>query len=105
MLYTADERGKLAEAYELWRSRRDALTIAMLRRVFANERAREFAVHGLCRRLATLQHCLDRTFESIPPEADRPARDASLDATAFIQTFMVNVYGAIDNLERIWCFN
>lgn len=105
MPYTAAQLDQLTESYETWTDRRDTLTTALLTRTYATERAREFAFHGLSRRLDMLQHCLDRTFEQVPPEAERPERAALMDATAFIQTFVVNIYGAIDNLAHIWCLD
>lgn len=103
MPYSADQLDQLTDAYREWTERRDALATAVLIRAYRSDRAKEFATHGLSRRLAMLQHCLDRTFECVPPDTERPDRAPLMDATAFIQTFMINAYGAIDNLAHIWC--
>lgn len=103
MPYTTEQLDQLIDTYREWTERRDALATAVLVRAYASDRARELATHGLSRRLATLQHCLDRTFECVPPDAERPVRSDLMDATAFIQTFMINVFGALDNLAHIWC--
>jgi hypothetical protein len=103
MPYSTDQLAQLDDAYRQWADRRDELTTAILTRGFATERAKEFAQHGLSRRLNMLQHCLDRVFAIVPPDDRQPGQLALMDATAFIQTFVVNIYGAIDNLAHIWC--
>lgn len=71
-------------------------------REYRTERGNEFGKHGVGRRLSTLGHCLNRVFEVIPPDVERPAREAVLDATAFLQAFVINVFGLIDNLAHLW---
>lgn len=105
MPYSAAQLEQLADAYREWTDRRDALATAILTRAYATERAKEFATHGLSRRIGMLQHCLDRVFECVPPEAEQPTRYELMDATAFVQSFVINVYGAIDNLAHIWCLD
>lgn len=103
MPYNADQIDQLTDAYREWTERRDALATAILTRAYTSDRSMEFATHGLSRRLAMLQHSLDRTFECVPPDTEGPDRTDLMDATAFIQTFMINAFGAIDNLAHIWC--
>ena len=98
-----DEVEKLAAAHQEWADRCDALTTAIVIRNYRSDLAREFSVHGLLRRLDMLNHCMERVFESVPADEPSPSRDALMDATAFIQTFMINVYGAVDNLAHLWC--
>lgn len=105
MPYSAEQLEQLVEAYRTWSDRCHALITAILTRAYVTERAREFATHGLARRLDMLQHCLDRAFECVPPEADNPAKAKLMDATAFIHTFVINIYGSIDNLAHIWCLD
>ena len=70
---------------------------------FAVERAREYAHHGFCRRLRTLECCIVRIFETIPPDCTRqPDESQLLDVTIFLQAFYLNVFGCIDNLAHIW---
>lgn len=102
--YTADTIAELADAYETWRPRQGDLMTKFMVRTYRTEEASEYARHGLSRRLQGLLHGIDRTFEMVPPEADDPPnRDQLMDATAFIHSFIISVYGAIDNLARIWC--
>lgn len=71
---------------------------------FNSEKANEYSKHGLSRRLRMLVHLVDRVFEAIPPDLKEiPSEEARHDVEAFIQSFLVNVYGAIDNMARIWC--
>ncbi len=50
-----------------------------------------------------LGHCLKRIFETLPPNSDTlPTREAVHDAEAFLQSFLINCYGALDNLAHIW---
>jgi hypothetical protein len=45
-------------------------------RSYKSERAREYAVHGFCRRLGTLMRAVDRVYEVLPPEReDIPERE------------------------------
>lgn len=47
---------------------------------------------------------MDRLFVIIPPNSEKsPTKETRHDAEAFVQSFLVNVYGAIDNMARIWC--
>jgi hypothetical protein len=103
MPYSPADLKQISEALVIWNERLDNLETAILTRKYKHDRAIDFAKHGLSRRLQTLRHCLDRTFEVVPPQSDNPSRSELQDATAFIQTFVVNTYGAIDNLAHIWC--
>ncbi|MCG6205849.1 hypothetical protein LPW26_14450 [Rhodopseudomonas sp. HC1] len=65
--------------------------------------AREHAQHGLCRRLATMVHSVQTVFQILPPDLDTiPERAAVMDATAAIQTFVINAFGCMENLAWIW---
>jgi hypothetical protein len=50
-----------------------------------------------------VMHCLDRVFECVALDEQNPCPLALMDASAFIQTFVINIYGAIDNLAHVWC--
>ncbi|RUW57026.1 hypothetical protein [Mesorhizobium sp. M8A.F.Ca.ET.021.01.1.1] len=83
--------------------REDDLTIAFLTREFRKPETSELVRHGLVRRLFTLKHAIQRTFQILPPQETAPTGDMLMDATGHLQTFVINVFGAIDNLARIWC--
>ncbi len=70
---------------------------------FSNLQAKEYAVHGLARRLSGLVRCIDNTFRAIPPELEGvPASDGVQDAAIQIQAFIINVFGCLDNLAWVW---
>src|SRR5260370_22208714 len=72
-------------------------------RSYSSERAREYAVHGFCRRLGTLMRAVDRVYEVLPPEReDIPEREDVVDATIAIQSFVLNEFGCLDNLAWVW---
>ena len=103
MPYSDDQLRQIDKAIIEWIDRQENLTLNLLTTQLQDQRAREFLLHGLSRRINMLRHCLDRSFEAIPPAQQNPSREAMMDATAFIQTFFVNVYGSLDNLAHIWC--
>jgi hypothetical protein len=70
---------------------------------FRNAEAREFALHGFGRRMGSLVRCIDNTFSAIPPELDRvPSSDETEDAAIQVQSFIINVFGCLDNLAWVW---
>jgi hypothetical protein len=72
-------------------------------RAFKSARAREYAMHGFCRRLGTLIRAIDQVYELLPPQReDIPAHDEVVDATIAIQSFVLNTFGCLDNLAWIW---
>ncbi len=87
-----------------WLARRDELADTLVLYTFRDPIARETAVQGLTRRLNQLRHLLVKVFEVLPPEANNPDSEAIADATAFLQAFIFGVYGAVDNLARIWVY-
>ena len=50
-----------------------------------------------------MTRCVERVFELLPPEQDAlPEQDFLIDRTICIQAFVMNVFGALDNLAWIW---
>lgn len=75
----------------------------LLARRYAAPRAKEFAIHGVSRRLRTMAHCIERVFAILPPEREEhPSMDELVDAVAYIQAFIFNCFACIDNLAWIW---
>ena len=103
LFYTQENLARLWNSYGTVREKYDNLRTRYLVMSFENEQAHEFAAHGFCRRLKTLVHCIDRVFETLPPNLDRhPEPNEILDATVCLQAFFLSVYGCIDNLAWIW---
>ncbi len=65
--------------------------------------AAEYAIHGVARRVSTLARCVEKIFEVLPPDLDGLAdKDVVKDATIFLQAFIANTFGALDNLAHVW---
>lgn len=62
----------------------------------------EIAKHGVIRRLNLLDHLAHKIFETIAPNEAEPSRASQLDVTAFLQAFIFNIFGTIDNLAWLW---
>ena len=78
------------------------LQVQISTRTFEKPAAREYADHGLSRRLGTMVRCVDCVFELLPPDrSDIPDLFATLDTTVLIQSFVMNTYGCCENLAWI----
>jgi hypothetical protein len=101
--YTDEAIKKLEDAYADLQGRCIHLQQRCMEYKFGNEQAKEFALHGFSRRLSSLVRCIANTFRAIPPELDGvPTSDATLDAAIQVQTFIINVFGCLDNLAWVW---
>lgn len=58
--------------------------------------------HGFLRRLSFIEHCAEKVFELVPPDCVDPTQDALRDTSAFLHSFIINTFGAIDNLAWLW---
>ena len=105
MDYTKDELAQIQTEYERLPEKCERLfhDYFSAGKRFNVERAREYAHHGFCRRLKTLEHCITRIFETIAPHyTGQPDEPQLLEVTIFLQAFVFNVFGCIDNLAHIW---
>jgi hypothetical protein len=103
MMYAKADADRMAEEYRTIAGKYEALIVAFQGRAYRTPRAEEFALHGLGRRLAVLKECIEIVFGAIPLELDGipTAGDRQL-ATIALQAFLINVFGCVDNLARIW---
>ena len=103
MYYSDDALKKLAEGYAAIDAKLNILLERYILLVLKSPRAQEFARQGFPRRLKVMVRCIVNVFEHIPPERNElPSRNELSDATINIQSFVFNVFGAIDNLAWIW---
>jgi len=59
----------------------------------------EHTCHGFVRRLGILKRWIQNVYSLYPPaRSDNPCRDTLLDLSVNLQSFVVNVYGCLDNL-------
>ena len=101
--FTPEELAELSrgqgEAHEKFADLRERYFV----RNYENDRAKDFAFHGFGRRLGTLIRCIDQVFAILPPDREGiPSRDEVVDATIYIQAFVLNIFGCLDNLAWIW---
>lgn len=77
--------------------------IQVVRHVYKNSKAREFATEGFGRRLRTLQWSIERVFKTVPPDiTEMPTKEIRQEIESSLQVFVANTYGAVDNLAWIW---
>lgn len=102
-LYTEEAAAQMtAEIAELNRWERQ-FKLSFVERRFRTQRGREYAFHGLLRRIGTISHCLEAVFREVPPRFNGiPERGSLKTAESMIQAFVFNVFGALDNLAWVW---
>jgi hypothetical protein len=105
MFYSAETLANLANAYSEVPRKISELTEGFVLAKLENERAVEFARHGVSRRLQTIERCIEKTFSVLPPEYDQVGSIETVsDAVIYIQAFIFNVFGCLDNFAAIWVF-
>ncbi|CAN1517608.1 hypothetical protein MCEMSEM23_00981 [Rhabdaerophilaceae bacterium] len=95
----------LAEKFRDLSKREIILRKSFIVRDYMSESAKEYAHHGVARRLSVIAHCIEKIFTGLPPEnEDVPQFKVLIDTTIYIQAFVFNVYGVLDNLAFIWVY-
>lgn len=103
MYFSQEAIDQLAADYGSVTAKRLEVCEALLSRAYEVPRAREFAVHGVSRRLRTMSRCIEKVFTILPPEReDQPSMDELVDGVVHIQAFIFNSFACIDNLAWIW---
>lgn len=103
MFFAQESIASMAADFAALSGRKDEVLDAFLSRKYAMPRAKEFAEHGVSRRLITMVHCIERVFKAIPPEREqRPSKDELAEAVVNIQAFTFNTFACLDNLAWIW---
>lgn len=102
MPYTQEQADDLQDRIDEWLERESRLTRDLFALQLLRPEAREMMQHGVCRRIGDLKHGLERIFEILPPQEAAPDRMALRDATAFLQAFVINTFGALDNVAWLW---
>jgi len=63
-----------------------------------NDRAKEYALHGISRRLNILRRCALRIFELFPANrVDKLIDDDRQDVTIYLHAFLINIFGILEN--------
>jgi hypothetical protein len=103
MFFAQETLDKLNDGVAGLTAKRIEVYDSLLARDYAVTRAKEFATHGVSRRLRTMAHCIERVFAILPPEReDHPSMDELVDAVTYIQAFIFNCFACLDNLAWIW---
>ncbi len=94
---------KLIEAYCDIGEKYNTTLLALTTRQFKEPKSAEFALHGFTRRIKTMKRCIDNIYEICPPNIERkPSWEELSDIVINLQSFILNVYGALDNLAWVW---
>lgn len=103
--YSDEYLWQIGEKFAEISNKTDELLLAFARQEFKSNQAWEYARHGFSRRLGTLRHCIIGVFRTIPPEmSEVPTKAALYDAQVYLQSFIANVYGCVDNLAWVWTY-
>lgn len=106
MTYSAEDSARLkreahAIAGQLARLQDDMLLGAWYQ--LTRPESSVYLKEGVCRRLGIMRHSTERIFEIFSPELSTVLkRGDRMDVQAFLHAFVMNVYGALDNLA--WVF-
>jgi hypothetical protein len=100
--YSKEELADIADKYGFWQEREDKLTTSLVTHEYRTADSSTMVKQGLVRRLRSLTHAMDRVFQHVAPDEAEPSREALWDTALYLQAFLVNVYGALDNLARVW---
>ena len=64
-----------------------------------NERAKEYILHGVSRRLDLLQRCIDKMFMLFPANRmEKLTQSDQQDIVINLHAFLINIYGIIENI-------
>lgn len=102
MVYSTEQVAGFHKSLEEWTAREGQLSESLIMRDYKHERSRALAAQGAARRLRTLIRCIEQVYTLVPPDAASPSRGNIDDAAVWLQAFMINTYGVIDNYARLW---
>jgi hypothetical protein len=102
MHFSDEQLKELAQGYRKVRPGFEELMTAYVYRQWSNPGAREYATHGLSRRLSIMVRCIDNVFTLLPPELiEVPPEAKRTDAMIGIHAFVFNTFGCLDNFAWI----
>lgn len=103
MMYSADDAAHLAQEQAAVGGRVEGLFHSFSGRSYRTDKAHEFAMHGVCRRLYTMREAIDIVFEALPLELEgHPADQDRAKALVGLQAIIINTFGCADNLATVW---
>lgn len=103
--YIRDAIKDLDVAYRKIDDQKNDLLLKYARFHYANEKAQEYAHHGLMRRIGIMNRCLHNVFTICPPDQVEKITNAQANDLAInLQSFVANVFGCLDNIAWIWTY-
>ena len=103
MNYSDEQLKQIYVDYEELRPKKTSLMESYISRQYRDDHAGEYARHGFCRRIQIMAHCIESVFARLPPKRDEvPEEESIRDATVYLQAFIFNTFGSMDNLAHIW---
>jgi len=91
-----DHLASISEKYGILKKR-------ILQLKLKSDLSREHASHGIARRLGVITRCINQVFYTLPPNLKNiPDRDQVLDASIYLQSFIINLFGLCENVAWIW---
>lgn len=103
MFFNPDQIKQLTEDYSKVDGEYKELLLKFTTLKLNNQDAHEYAYHGFTRRIGTLKRCIDNVYTICPSDqSEKLSKDELLDLRINLQSFVVNVFGCIDNLAWVW---
>ena len=103
MSYTTEDLEKFSSSLRAIPAKYSTLVVGYRNQSFEVDQACEFARNGFLRRLIILKRCIEKVFDILPPSITQPPdNDRIIDATVYLQTFVFNTFGCVDNLAHVW---
>jgi len=108
MIYSAEqieqikreESKVLHNLNELWMT-----LISHLAPTLESDRAKEYLLHGICRRLDVLHRCIRNVFDIFPVSREDLLTDVETrNIEINLHAFTINIYGLLDNVAWVFVF-
>ncbi len=101
MIYENKELAQLQDSFNDLQGEYERLLLscASFNQTLNTQKAKEFIVHGVCRRLTIIYRCMINIFRIFPPEKESllPDDDRS-DVQINLHAFIINIFGILENL-------
>ena len=107
MTYSIENLAKINEKYLGINHAYDILLLGLIsfEPRLKNEKAREYLMQGVGRRLKTLTRCINNIFITFPPyQIGHLSKEALTDTDINLHAFFINVAGVFDNLAWIFVY-
>ncbi len=107
MIYSKDNLTEINKKYaELDVSRNDLLLMLMtFQQRLHDEKAKEYLMQGVARRLTTIYRCIQNIFSLFPPsKSEHLSAEVLTDININLHAFFINIAGVFDNLGWVYVY-